>query len=82
MDGELRHDTKEGFPSKYRRIFQGGGVGFPSKNGFVRKGLQACTFMYIYLLIKDCVKVINKPCVRDARYMRLISWTLWSGSEQ
>ncbi len=29
----------------------------------------------------NCVYVINKPCVRGARYMRLISWTLQSGSE-
>ncbi len=32
-------------------------------------------------LIKECVWVINKPCVRGTRYMRLISWTLRSGSE-
>ncbi len=25
---------------------------------------------------------MNKPCVREARFMRLISWTLQSGSEQ
>jgi hypothetical protein len=24
---------------------------------------------------------VNKPCVRESRYVRLISWTLWSGSE-
>jgi hypothetical protein len=30
----------------------------------------------------NCVKVINKPCVREARCMRLIPWTLHSGSEQ
>ncbi len=34
------------------------------------------------VLIKDCVKVINKPCVRDARYVCLISWIPRSGSEQ
>jgi hypothetical protein len=34
------------------------------------------------VLIKDCVQVINKPCVRDARYVRLISWTLRCGSEK
>jgi hypothetical protein len=33
-------------------------------------------------LIKECVYVINKPCVQESRYMRLISWTLQSGSEQ
>jgi hypothetical protein len=31
---------------------------------------------------KEVFQVINKPCVREARYMRLISWTLQSGSEQ
>ncbi len=30
----------------------------------------------------NCVRVINKPCVRESRYMRLILWTLQSGSEQ
>ncbi len=33
-------------------------------------------------LITLCVQVINKPCVRESRYMRLISWTLQSSSEQ
>jgi hypothetical protein len=33
-------------------------------------------------LIKECVYVINKPCVREARYVSLISWNLQSGSEQ
>jgi hypothetical protein len=33
-------------------------------------------------LIKECVKVINKPCVQGTRYMRLISWTLQSGRKQ
>jgi hypothetical protein len=36
--------------------------------------------MYI-VLIKDCVLVINKPCVPEARYMRLISWIPRCGSE-
>ncbi len=30
----------------------------------------------------NCVLVINKPCVRGASCMCLISWTLQSGSEQ
>jgi hypothetical protein len=30
----------------------------------------------------NCVQVINKPYVREARCMRLIPWTLQSGSEQ
>jgi hypothetical protein len=30
----------------------------------------------------DCVQVINKPCVREAEYMCLISWTHHCGSEQ
>jgi hypothetical protein len=30
----------------------------------------------------NCVYVINKPCMRGARYIRLIPWTLQSGSEQ
>jgi hypothetical protein len=30
----------------------------------------------------NCVLVINKPCMRGARYVRLIPWTLQSGSEQ
>ncbi len=30
----------------------------------------------------NCDQVINKPCMRGARYVRLIPWTLWSGSEQ
>jgi hypothetical protein len=34
------------------------------------------------VLIKDCVLVINKPSVRDARYVRLISWIPRCGSEQ
>jgi hypothetical protein len=25
---------------------------------------------------------MNKPCVQETRFMRLIPWTLWSGSEQ
>ncbi len=29
-----------------------------------------------------CVQVINKPCVREARLMHLISWTHHRGSEQ
>ncbi len=34
------------------------------------------------VLMKDCVQVLYKPCVREARYVRLISWTLRCGSEQ
>jgi hypothetical protein len=34
------------------------------------------------IIPKEGFKVINKPCVRRARYVRLISWTLRSGSEQ
>jgi hypothetical protein len=30
----------------------------------------------------NCVWVINKPCVQKARCMRLIPWTLRSGSKQ
>jgi hypothetical protein len=30
----------------------------------------------------NCVYVINKPCMRGARYVRLIPWTLRCGSEQ
>ncbi len=30
----------------------------------------------------NCILVINKPCMRGARYVRLIPWTLRSGSEQ
>ncbi len=31
----------------------------------------------------NCVEVINKPCMREARYARLIPWTtLHSDSEQ
>ncbi len=31
---------------------------------------------------KHCVYIINKPCVREAEYMHLISWTRHRGSEQ
>jgi hypothetical protein len=46
------------------------------------KGVRSMHFHVHIVLIKDCVQVINKPCVRDARYVRLISWTLRCGSEQ
>ncbi len=39
--------------------------------------------LHVYImLIKDCASVINKPCVRDARYVPLISRALRCGSEQ
>jgi hypothetical protein len=31
---------------------------------------------------KEGFQIINKPCMRGARYVRLIPWTLHSGSEQ
>ncbi len=46
------------------------------------KGVRSMRLYVHIVLIKDCVKVINKPCMRDARYVRLISWTLRCGSEQ
>ncbi len=39
--------------------------------------------LYMYIASNEqCVLVINKPCVRETRYMRLISWTHHRGSEQ
>jgi hypothetical protein len=58
-----------------RRDFQvsKGGI-FQTKRGVARKGVVGMSLNVYIVLIKDCVKVINKPCVRDARYVRLISW--------
>ncbi len=46
---------------------------------------STCTYVSCYCLNvankRIVFKVINKPCVRGARYMHLISWTLRSGSE-
>jgi hypothetical protein len=60
--------SKRGFPRGRGRDFQA------TKRGYQKRVRDMQLHVYI-VLIKDCVYVINKPCVRDARYVRLISWT-------
>jgi hypothetical protein len=57
---------------------KGGGA---SKKG-VAKGEVSMRLNVYIMLIKDCVKVINKPCVQDSRYVRLILWIPRCGSKQ
>ncbi len=40
------------------------------------KGVREHVPYFVYMLIKDFFKVINKQCVQGARYMCLISWIL------
>ncbi len=47
-------------------------------NVFMRVHLSRMRYLRVTLI---CVQVINKPCVREARIMHLISWTCHRGSE-
>ncbi len=48
-------------------------------NGVMRAYFFSICYLQITLI---CVQVINKPCAREAKYMRLISWIYHRGSEQ
>ncbi len=51
-----------------------------------RYSWKCCAYMYHRTCVlasnEYCVQVINKPCVRETRYMHLISWTHHRGREQ
>jgi hypothetical protein len=60
------------------RVPRNKGRDFQATKKGLSKGVGACTSMY-----RLCLGyTVNKPCVQDARYLRLISWTFRCGSEQ
>jgi hypothetical protein len=78
VDGNSRHDTEEGFQVSKSGV-QGIRVGISKQKGIIER-IGACTSVYhanhVYIVL------INKPCMRDAGYVRLISWTLRCDSGQ
>ncbi len=81
--------TKEGVQVSKRG--SGTGEGLSRQRGITKrisKGIvpRASDIMPTLYISCNCVCVVlimncNKPCIRDARYVRLISWNLQSGSK-
>jgi hypothetical protein len=94
MDGHSHHDQqKRDFQVSKKSGSSHKGNGKQAQKGSKVGGsakrtifMKCCTCMYHSTCVlasnECCVKVINKPCVREARYMHLISWTRHRGSKQ
>ncbi len=94
MDGHSHHDHQKRDLQVSRKgvvdLCKGVVIGKEGSKGSQLKEQHflKCLYVYMYcftcVLATDgyCVKVINKPCVREAENMRLISWTLHRGSKQ
>jgi hypothetical protein len=70
---------KKGEWNKSMREAKGPNQGNGTVNVFMRVYLSCTCYLRVTLI---CVKVINNPFVREARFMRLVSLTHHRGGEQ